>query len=48
MGSRNIPKKEAKKPKKESRKSPQLTVPDPKPPVEVIRKPRKSREEEEA
>jgi hypothetical protein len=48
MGSRDIRKKETKKSKKVSGKSPQLNISEPKPQVEVIRKPRKQREDEEA
>ena len=45
MGSRDKPKKEIKKPKKDNKKSPQLTISEPKPVVEIVRKARKPREE---
>ena len=47
MGSRNRPKKEAKKPKKDARKVSQASIVAPEPAVELIKKVRKPREEEE-
>ena len=47
MGSRDIRKKETKKQKKDGGKSPQFNISEPRPQVEVIRKARKQREEQE-
>ena len=47
MGSRDRPKKETKKPKKDARKPSQVSIIPPQPAVEVIKKARKPREEEE-
>lgn len=41
MGSRDIKKKETKKPKKDGKKTPQISLSAPNPPVEVIGKGKK-------
>ena len=47
MGSRNIRKKETKKPKKNARKTPQVSIIAPQPAIEVIRKGKKRQDREE-
>jgi hypothetical protein len=47
MGSRDRPKKEIKKAKKDARKPSQVSIIPPQPAVEIIKKVRKHREEEE-
>ncbi|MCJ7604898.1 MAG: hypothetical protein MUO19_02545 [Dehalococcoidales bacterium] len=49
MGSRDIKKKQAKKPKKDAKKTPQVSIIAPQPAVEIIKKPKKheGREEDE-
>lgn len=41
MGSRDIRKKQAKKPKKDAKRNPQVSIIAPQPAVEIIRKPKK-------
>jgi hypothetical protein len=47
MGNRNIGKREQKKPKKDSKKGPQINIVEPQMQVEVIRKGKKIKEGEE-
>jgi hypothetical protein len=47
MGSRDRPKKQAKKPKKDARSPSQVSIIPPQPAVEVIKKVRKPREDED-
>jgi hypothetical protein len=47
MGNRNIGKREQKKPKKDSKKTPQINISEPQMQVEIIRKGKKIKDEEE-
>ncbi len=47
MGNRNIGKREQKKPKKDARKAPPINIVEPQMQVEVIRKGKKIKDEEE-